>query len=82
MQAKVVKTGPAICVGLLELDERVAAHLNIRERGPATVIANCKRLAKSHFLGVERKGFVEILDSDSHMIHIILAGEPRFLGLT
>jgi hypothetical protein len=77
-----VETWPAICIGLLELDERVAAHLNVRERGPATVIANCERFAKSHFLGVKREGFIEILDSDSHMIHIILAGEPRFLGLT
>jgi hypothetical protein len=63
----------------LQLDERVAADLDVRQRRLSLIVLDGEPVSEAHLLRVELVGVVEVLDGDRHVVHVVDAGEPRVL---
>src|SRR5262245_36401027 len=80
VHAEVRETWRPRGVDRLQFDERIPAHLDIGQRRLSFFISYRERFAETHLLGIEGQRFIEPLNGDSDVIHIVYAAEPVVLS--
>src|SRR5262249_14001797 len=67
-QSEVIESDRALCIRLLKLDERIAAHLNVGGHQLSLWIRIANHLTKSEFLAVPLHGFIYVGHADGNVV--------------